>query len=131
MAKPRAERARELRHEAGDAERLVWRLLCDRKLVGCKFRRQHPIGPYFAEFACVEKKLVVEIDGEHHAFQIEADARRTEMMNNKGWRVVRFWANEIVSNIDGVWTEIDPPHPNPLPPRRRGRRGNLSMSRDV
>ena len=106
MSKPKAERARELRHEAGDAERLVWRLLCDRKLAGCKFRRQHPIGPYFADFACVEKKLVVEIDGEHHAFQIEADARRTELMNSKGWRVVRFWANEVVSNIDGVSTEI-------------------------
>jgi very-short-patch-repair endonuclease len=106
MAKPGTERARELRHEAGDAERLVWRLLSDRKLAGCKFRRQHPIGPYFADFACVEKKLVVEIDGEHHAFQIEADARRTGLMNSKGWRVVRFWANEAVGNIEGVWTEI-------------------------
>jgi very-short-patch-repair endonuclease len=106
MAKLRAERARELRHEAGDAERLVWRLLCDRKLAGCKFQCQHPIGLYFADFACMEKKLVVEIDGEHHAFQIEADARRTELMNSKGWRVVRFWANEVVNNIDGVSTEI-------------------------
>ena len=123
MAKPGTERARKLRHEAGDAERLVWRLLSDRKLAGCKFRRQHPIGPYFADFACVEKKLVVEIDGEHHAFQIEADARRTELMNSKGWRMVRFWANEVVSNIDGVSTEILTHLPNPLPPRRRGRRG--------
>jgi very-short-patch-repair endonuclease len=106
MSKPKAERARELRHEAGDAERLVWRLLCDRKLAAYKFQCQHPIGLYFADFACMEKKLVVEIDGEHHAFQIEADARRTELMNSKGWRVVRFWANEVVSNIDGVSTEI-------------------------
>jgi very-short-patch-repair endonuclease len=106
MAKPRAETARELRHEAGDAERLVWRLLSDRKLAGCKFRRQHPIGPYFADFACVAAKLVVEIDGEHHAFQTEADARRTELMKRKGWRVIRFWANEVVSNIEGVGIEI-------------------------
>jgi very-short-patch-repair endonuclease len=106
MVKPEAGRARELRHEAGIAERLIWQLLSDRKLAGCKFRRQHPIGPYFADFACVEKKLVVEIDGEHHAFQIEADARRTELMNSRGWRVVRFWANEVVGNIDGIGTEI-------------------------
>jgi very-short-patch-repair endonuclease len=106
MVKPKAERARDLRREAGIAERLVWRLISDRKLAGCKFRRQHPIGPYFADFACVEQKLVVEIDGEHHAFQVEADSRRTEVMNSKGWRVVRFWANEVVSNIDGVGAEI-------------------------
>ena len=106
MAKPKSERARELRHEVGDAEKLVWRLLCDRQLAGCKFRRQHPIGPYFADFACVARKLVVEIDGEHHVFQTEADARRTELTERKGWRVIRFWANEVVSNIEGIGTEI-------------------------
>ncbi len=74
---------------------------------GVKFRRQHPIGPYFADFACVAKKLVVEIDGEHHAFQVEADARRTAAMEQLGWRVVRFWANEMVANSEGVWAEID------------------------
>jgi very-short-patch-repair endonuclease len=86
MATPKSKRARELRHEAGDAERLIWRLLCDRQLAGCKFRRQHPIGPYFADFACVSRRLVVEIDGEHHAFQTEADAYRTELMKRWGWR---------------------------------------------
>lgn len=74
---------------------------------GVKFRRQHPIGPYFADFACVAKKLVVEIDGEHHAFQVEADARRTLEMEQLGWRVVRFWANEMVANPEGTWTEIE------------------------
>jgi very-short-patch-repair endonuclease len=69
---------------------------------GAKFRRQHPIGPYFADFAYVSRKLVIEIDGDHHAFQVEADARRTSIMEQQGWRVVRFAANETVSNPEGV-----------------------------
>jgi very-short-patch-repair endonuclease len=74
---------------------------------GAKFRRQHPIGPYFADFAYVSRKLVIEIDGDHHAFQVEADARRTSIMEQQGWRVVRFAANETVSNPEGVWGEIE------------------------
>jgi len=76
-------------------------------MAGVKFRRQHPIGPYFADFACVSKKLVIEIDGEHHAFQVEADANRTVAMELRGWRVVRFWASEIVKNPEGIWAEIE------------------------
>jgi very-short-patch-repair endonuclease len=76
-------------------------------MAGVKFRRQHPIGPYFADFACVSKKLVIEIDGDHHAFQVEADAHRTKAMEYKGRRVMRFWANEAVSNPEGLWTEIE------------------------
>jgi very-short-patch-repair endonuclease len=76
-------------------------------MAGVKFRRQHPIGPYFADFACVSHKLVVEIDGDHHAFQVEADARRTSVLVQEGWRVVRFAANEAVSNPEGVWVEIE------------------------
>ena len=76
-------------------------------MAGVKFRRQHPIGPYYADFACVARKLVVEIDGDHHAFQVEADARRTNAMAKEGWRVVRFAANEAVSNPEGIWVEIE------------------------
>jgi very-short-patch-repair endonuclease len=72
---------------------------------GIKFRRQHPIGPYF-DFACPSKGLVIEIDGDHHADQIEADARRTAVMESRGWRVVRFGANEVVQNPEGIWTAI-------------------------
>ncbi len=74
---------------------------------GVKFRRQHPVGPYFADFACPSKKLVIEIDGDHHAFQVDADARRTSMMGNLGWRVVRFAATYVIDNPEGIWTEID------------------------
>ena len=91
-------RSRVLRRESSRAEKICWELLRDRRMGKVKFRRQHPIGPYFADFACISRKLVIEIDGEHHAFQVEADARRTAYLEATGWRVVRFWANEVVAN---------------------------------
>src|SRR3979490_2877351 len=123
-------RARELRRDNSRAERKVWQLLRDRRLTGVKFHRQHPIGPYFADFACISRKLVIEIDGDHHAFQVEADVRRTTAMEREGWRVLRFWANYVVQNPEGIWTEIAlvlgdggqvaTPHV-PSPPHRRRR----------
>ncbi|MGQ0585080.1 MAG: endonuclease domain-containing protein [Reyranella sp.] len=65
------------------------------------------MGQYFADFACLSLKLVIEIDGDHHAFQVDADARRTAALERKGWRVVRFWANHVVQNPDGIWAEIE------------------------
>ena len=114
-------RARELRRDGSRAERMCWELLRDRRMGGLKFRRQHPIGPYFADFACLSRKLIIEIDGDHHAFQVDADARRTAAMEHAGWRVLRFWANHVVANREGVWAEISqflttPPHPT-SPPR--------------
>jgi len=101
------DRARELRRDGSRAERICWELLRDRRLNGVKFRRQHPIGPYFADFACISRKLVVEIDGEQHAFQVEADTRRTKSMEREGWRVLRFWAAEVVQNPEGIWAAIE------------------------
>ena len=100
-------KSRELRRDCSNAEKICWDLIRDRRISGVKFRRQHPIGRYFADFACVSKKLVIEIDGEHHAFQVEADAHRTAAMEREGWRVIRFWANEVVQNRDGIWTAIE------------------------
>jgi very-short-patch-repair endonuclease len=100
-------KSRELRRDVSRAEKICWHLIRDRRIKGVKFRRQHPIGPYFADFACVSRKLVIEIDGEHHAFQAEADARRTAAMEREGWRVIRFWANEVVQNPEGIWTTIE------------------------
>jgi very-short-patch-repair endonuclease len=116
-------RARELRRDSSRAEKICWHLLRDRRLKGVKFRRQHPIGPYFADFACISRKLVIEVAGEHHAFQVEADARRTAAMEREGWRVMRFWANEVVQNPEGIWAAIElaldgpsrPPHPTSPP----------------
>ena len=95
-------RARELRRNGSRAEKICWGLLRDRRMAGLKFRRQHPIGPYFADFACVSCKIVIEIDGDHHAFQVDADARRTTAMEREGWRVLRFWNNEVLANPEGV-----------------------------
>ena len=120
-----ANRAREFRRDGSHAERKVWELLHARRISGAKFRRQHPIGAYFADFACISQKLVIEIDGEHHAFQVEADARRTAEMEREGWRVVRFWANEVVQNPEGIWAEIEqvvsarPPSPSLSPKGER------------
>jgi very-short-patch-repair endonuclease len=100
------ERARELRRDASRAEKICWEIVRAHRMDGIKFRRQHPIGPYFADIACVAKKLVIEIDGEHHADQVEVDARRTAVMERLGWRVLRFGAIEIVQNPEGIWSQI-------------------------
>ena len=107
MLQKQTERARDLRRTSTRPEQIVWELLRAHRMDGVKFRRQHPIGPYFADFACASKKIVIEIDGDHHAFQVEADARRTLAMEQEGWRVVRFAANCVLANPEGIWTEID------------------------
>lgn len=107
MSEPRTGRSRQPRRECSRAEQVCWELLRAKRMGGVTFRRQHPIGPYFADFACVAKKLVIEIDGDHHAFRVDADTRRTAVMEQLGWRVVRFWANETVANPEGVWADIE------------------------
>ena len=102
----KTKRARELRRDPSRAERICWELIRAHRMEGIEFRRQHPIGPYFADFACVSKGLVIEIDGDHHADKMEADARRTALMENLGWRVVRFGASEVVQNPEGIWAAI-------------------------
>ena len=83
-------------------ERRLWYLLRGRQLSGFKLRRQVPLGPYFADFACLEAKLVVEVDGEHHGEQLAYDARRDRRLGEMGFRVLRFWVTEIDENMEGV-----------------------------
>ena len=83
--------ARALRTSSSDAETRLWWHLRDRRLGGAKFRRQLPIGPYVADFVCVEAMLVVELDGGQHAEQLERDQVRTSFLERQGYRVVRFW----------------------------------------
>src|SRR5665213_3352596 len=99
-------RARELRQTMTDAERRLWSVLRDRRLLGYKFRRQRPIGPFIVDFACIERRLVIEADGGQHADN-EADARRTAWLERHGWRVVRFWNNDILLNAEGVAETIN------------------------
>jgi very-short-patch-repair endonuclease len=87
------ERARSLRKGDNLAEGRLWNELKDRKLGGHKFVRQFPIGPYFADFACRERRLVVELDGSQHA-DSEHDRSRDDFMNNAGYSVLRFWSHE-------------------------------------
>ena len=97
--------ARALRRNATDVERIMWRLVRDRRLAGVKFRRQVPIGPFVVDFASIEHRLVVELDGGQHA-ESAADARRDAFLVADGWRVLRFWNNEVTQNRDGVLETI-------------------------
>ncbi len=102
------ERARDLRKTMTVPERKLWRALSDRKVSGFRFRRQHPIGLFIADFVCLERQLVVEVDGSHHALgdQIEHDKRRTQWLNVEGYRVIRFWSNDVMQSLDGVVQSI-------------------------
>ncbi len=95
-------RARALRRNRTDAEAKLWRALADRRLDGFKFRRQFPIDRYVADFACIDAKLVVELDGSQHAEAGAYDAERTAMLESCGFVVLRFWNGELASNFDGV-----------------------------
>ena len=114
-------RARALRTTPTDAEAPLWYHLRDRHLAGHKFRRQHPIGPYFSDFACIEEKLIVELDGGQHADALVYDADRTRFLQSKGWRVLRFWNDALLLQTDAAREQIlralqkDGPHPGPLP----------------
>jgi very-short-patch-repair endonuclease len=97
--------ARKLRRNATDAEQMMWFLLRDRRLGSIKFRRQVPIGPYVADFASIQHRLVVELDGGQHA-DSPGDARRDAFLAGEGWRVLRFWNNDALINRDGVLEAI-------------------------
>ena len=94
--------ARSLRKNQTDAERILWSHLRRRQLAGFKFRRQHQVGLYICEFACVEALVVVELDGGQHAENLDYDLRRDRFLRSAGFRVLRFWNNDVQSNIDGV-----------------------------
>jgi very-short-patch-repair endonuclease len=85
-----------------DAERLLWSRLRRRQVFGLRFRRQHPIGPFIADFACTQAKLVVELDGGQHALTGGKDAARTRWLERSGYRVLRFWNNDVLTHIDAV-----------------------------
>ena len=108
--------ARNLRKNMTSQERKLWNLLRNRQLEGIKFVRQYPIGSYIVDFACREKKLVIELDGGQHNLKenIEYDDNRTMYLTQKGYKVIRFWNNEIDNNIEGVCLKIlseIKPHP--------------------
>jgi len=100
-------RARSLRTNMTDAELRLWRALRRDQLTGCSFRKQHPIGPYTVDFYCSRLRLAVEVDGGQHAEQRrEADDRRTQWLAEKGVTVVRYWNNDVLSNLEGVLSDL-------------------------
>ena len=118
-----ARHARELRKNPTEAERRLWTRLRGRQLEGRQFRRQAPIGGYIVDFVCFARKLIVEVDGGQHG--LDRDAERTSWLEGEGFRVLRFWNNDVLGNTDAVveairdvlrkrFTGSSPP-PNPPP----------------
>ena len=121
------QQARSLRRNPTDAEKKLWSLLRRKQLSGYRFRRQVPIGPYVVDFACLAEHLVIEVDGGQHALSVDRDRQRTAWLEARGYKVVRFWNNEVLGNPDSVLQSIlcalgeeTPPHPIPPPPGGRG-----------
>jgi very-short-patch-repair endonuclease len=122
----RVARARDLRRAMTEAEKKLWWHLRQLPLANSHFRRQAAIGPYFADFACHKCRVVIEVDGGGHgqARQMATDRRRTAYLTSRGYRVLRFWNNEVLKETEGVMTLIyeavhqkeAPPTPDPSPP---------------
>ena len=123
-------KARELRKNLTEAERILWRHLRFRQLGGYKFRRQQPLGPYIVDFVCLGRKLIVEVDGGQHSEQVVYDAERSTWLETQGFRVLRFWNHEVLKEI-GVIKDViaealncsfNTPHLSPPP--QGGRKSN-------
>ncbi len=101
-------RARRLRRDATKAERKLWYVLQRAQMSGLSFRRQHPIGKYIVDFYCAPLRLAIEVDGGHHnaPHHQNHDERRAQWLGAKGITVLRFWNNDVLKNIEGVWDEI-------------------------
>jgi very-short-patch-repair endonuclease len=121
-------RARELRKNPTEAERILWRHLRLRQIEGHKFRRQQPIGNYIVDFICLEGRVVVEVDGGQHSEQAHYDSERDAWLREQGFRVLRFWDNQVLKETESVdevirealSREVYPPHLNP--PSQGGRK---------
>ena len=112
--------AREMRHAPTEVEKKFWWLVRGRRFAGYKFKRQFLIGKFIADFACLEYNLIVELDGSQHADRTRYDRERDLFLRARGFRVLRFWNSDFLTNREGVIEVIfgalaSPPHPGPLP----------------
>ncbi|MBB3880006.1 very-short-patch-repair endonuclease [Sphingomonas pseudosanguinis] len=115
-----------------DAERRLWRALSRRQIAGVRFNRQVPVGPYIADFAARSEKLIVEVDGGQHDERAAYDEARTRYLQAQGWRVIRFWNNDVLGNLEGVVATIErtlADRPSPQSPPACGR-GSASGNRN-
>jgi adenine-specific DNA-methyltransferase len=99
-------RARELRQRQTNAESLLWQVLRAKRFCGLKFRRQHPVGPFFADFACTELKCIIELDGGYHDYVDDRDAARQTYLEEDGWRVIRFVNEDVLRDVELVAVSI-------------------------
>ena len=101
-------KARNLRREQTEQEKILWSIIRNRQFYGLKFKRQVPIGVYIADFCCNEKKLIIELDGGQHnePNNIKYDKNRTKFLENEGYKIIRFWNNDINDNLEGVYTKL-------------------------
>ena len=121
--KPKVGFARRLRRDQTEAERRLWQHLRDRRFSGLKFRRQHPVGRYIADFACPDRGLIIELDGGQHAREHERDVRRGRELGEYGYRVLRFWDNDVLARTQTVLEAIHEAlfsSPPPSPQRGEG-----------
>lgn len=100
------QRARDLRTHLTDAEQRLWHHLRRRQLAGARFRRQHPIGPYITDFTCIECRLVIELDGGQHTDRADYDAARDAFLQRRGYRVLRYWNNQVLQETEAVLEDI-------------------------
>jgi very-short-patch-repair endonuclease len=100
------ERARNLRQKTTKAESLLWQALRAKRFCDLKFRRQHPIGPFFADFACTTQNLSIEIDGGYHEETEEKDRARQRYLEARGWQVIRFTNDEVLDDVHAVAVSI-------------------------
>jgi very-short-patch-repair endonuclease len=98
--------SRNLRKRQTDAENLLWRHLRRKHVEGFRFRRQHPIGRYIVDFVCLEKRLILEIDGGQHAIEKVKDEERSKWLIAEGYSILRFWNNDVLTNLEGVLETI-------------------------
>ena len=107
------QKARELRNNPTDAERFLWSHLRLRQLGGHKFRRQQPLGDYIVDFACLEKRVVIEVDGGQHAEQTDYDSKRENWLRAEGFTVLRFWDHDVLMHVEDVkqviWEALSAP----------------------
>ncbi|MBI1235766.1 MAG: DUF559 domain-containing protein [Alphaproteobacteria bacterium] len=132
MRDPQArKRARSLRRDMTKSETVLWTALKGRALDGWKFRRQHPVGPYIADFACLEAKLIVEVDGATHNShdEIAHDRQRTDFLESQGFAIVRITNTGIYEDLDGIVRQISaalaPSGPSGHLPRKQGRTSDM------
>jgi len=98
--------ARNLRKNQTDAEQILWLKLRNRRFLNVKFRRQFTIEPYIVDFVCLDLKLIIELDGSQHIEQAEFDRERTLFLNQRGFKVIRFWNNDLFTQIEVVLESI-------------------------